>query len=381
MAARVQNVFPRVQNSKRFLASAESITSDVWTVAASIALRRHTCRRSSIGFVYLLAQFYTQPRMSAIRCSSCRKTGSRFTTSAVSTLTSGSAGCCEVTPRWDLICDELLIDHYYQLCRSKFRNQQIPRVCCRAAPRAHLRGAAHALEDVASGCSPASLRPSPVRKLALVAELCLFLSCLCPPSDGSARWFRGQGEPAAAYEASQVDPAAAAGRSTVDPSVHATRHARAATGGAYTTSGALVLRCANGAHNVVCARARRRARDHARTSSTRYWTTLYHPAVDLERIARQDGAAFAVAGRNHHRVRKRPFVDINARAARHNRERRKPERGSGPAQRHCGSGHSREAAARRSGARACVGRVGRARCRIGIWSCCGTKAFLPCSVV
>ena len=48
-----------------------------------------------------------------------------------------------------------------------------------------------------------------------------------------------------AYEASQVDPAAAAGRSTGDPSVHATRHARAATGGAYTTGGALVLRCAN----------------------------------------------------------------------------------------------------------------------------------------
>ena len=58
--------------------------------------------------------------------------------------------------------------------------------------RANLDGSG--LEDVASGCSPASLRPIPVRKLALVAELCHFLSCLCPPSDGFARWFRGQGE-------------------------------------------------------------------------------------------------------------------------------------------------------------------------------------------
>ena len=181
-------------------------------------------------------------------------------------------------------CNVLTKQGSSPMCRHKFRNQQIPRVCCRAVPRAQGVAAAHALEDVASGCSPASLRPSPVRKLALVAELCLFLSCLCPSSDGSARWFRGQGEPAAAYEASQVDPAAAAGRSTGDPSVHATRHARAATGGAYTTGGALVLRCANGAHNVVCARARRRARDRARMSSTRYRTTLYHPAVDLSLI-------------------------------------------------------------------------------------------------
>ena len=255
-------------------------------------------------------------------------------------------------------------------CRSGTRS--------RDSARAQFVAAAHALEDVASGCSPASLRPSPVRKLALVAELCHFLSCLCPPSDGSARWFRRQGEPASRVRFLTGRPSCRSGSRYARP-IRARHAARLdGTGSAHTTGGALVLRCANGSHNVVCARARRRAPDRARTSSPRYRTTLYHQAVDLERLAQQDGAAFAVAGRDHHQMRKRPLFD-NASAARHKRERRKPERG--PAECHRGSGHSREAAERRRGAGACVGGVGRARCRIGICSCCGTKAFLWCSVV
>ena len=89
-----------------------------------------------------------------------------------------------------------------------------------------------------------------------------------------------------AYEASQVARAVAAGRGARDPSTHATWHARAATDGAYTTGGALVLRCANGAHTRLCARARRRARDRAATSSPRSRTTCYHPPYDFERLVR-----------------------------------------------------------------------------------------------
>ena len=80
-----------------------------------------------------------------------------------------------------------------------------------------------------------------------------------------------------AYEASQVARAVAAGLGARDPSTRATRHARAAAGGAYTTGGALVLRCANGAHSVYAlARAdargivrARRARGTGRRDTTR----------------------------------------------------------------------------------------------------------------